>query len=359
MLFITAFPPNNKSGGQLFTYNVLNDLKQYFDIDLFYFSYPGHEYNVIPGVTIIKDLEPSIRNSIRRPYVFPLFTKRLDSGLIKYIKSNGNRYDVLYFDFSQVAYLSKYVKHKCKVIRCHDVIAQRYFRINRILFWWSKVSEARVLMSANKVFVPSEKDSQIIKSLYDIDSMSTHEYIVHYTIPKQIEKIEGYILFGVWSRKENFEGLVWFVDNVMKSKKKQFNDKIYIMGGGLDSEYKKKELDPLGIDYLGFVDDCYTEIVKRKAMIVPLFKGAGIKVKVLDSYSTGTPVIGTDVAMEGIPSVEGLENRVNTVDEFINCLNTFTGIDINEKRQYQREFVLLYDNKHMGELLNEFMEANE
>lgn len=353
MLFVTAFPPNNRSGGQFFSYNALNDMKSYFSIDIIYFTYSGHEYKEIDGIKTLYTLKPSKWNCIRRPFIFPLFTVRFDKRLIKYINSVAEQYDVLYFDFSQVAYLAKYINHKCKIIRCHDVIAQKYYRVNRLVYWWSRRSESIVLNSAYKIFVPSKKDVQIIKSLYGLGSTYTNEYITHYQIPDYIENAGGYVLFGVWSRAENYEGLVWFIDNVIKSDKKRFEDKIYVMGSGLSEDFVKEELVPYGIEYLGFVDDCYFEISKRKAMIVPLFKGAGIKVKVLDSYSTGTPVIGTDVAFEGIPYVEGLENRVNSADEFIDLLNSYDEIEISEKRRMQKEFVRLYDNRHIGEMINE------
>ena len=55
---------------------------------------------------------------------------------------------------------------------------------------------------------------------------------------------------------------------------------------------------------LGFVDNPYKIMSESLGLIAPLFHGAGIKVKVIESLACGTPVIGTEVAFEGIDFIE-------------------------------------------------------
>ena len=88
-------------------------------------------------------------------------------------------------------------------------------------------------------------------------------------------------------------GLVWFIKDVFPLLKENIKNSLFVMGGGLSKEYQEIYLKPNKINYLGFVENSYARIVQSSAAIVPLFTGAGVKVKVLDSFTAGTPVIGT------------------------------------------------------------------
>ncbi len=351
MLFITAFPPNHRSGGQTFSYNALNDLKNYYQIDLVYFDYEGHEYESIDGVTVIQVFQPSLIGCIQLPICCPVFTRRFSFKVLWLLRKIIKNYDILYFDFSQVAVYSSFLKHNNKIIRCHDILAQKYKRKKTLLYPWVKLSENIILKSANRIFTPSYKDSAIITETYGLQSEYTNEYLATYSIPDDVELIDSFILFGLWSRNENLNGLIWFVENIVEKESTDLGHRLVVMGGGLSEEIEQKYLKPHGIKYLGYVDDCYNEIVKYKAMIAPLFDGAGIKVKVLDSFNTGTAVIGTDVAFEGIKDLPGLTIRANSAEEFNYCITSINEYDISEKQVLQKKFLSYYDNRHLSELL--------
>lgn len=351
LLYITAFPPNHKSGGQTFSYNALRDLRNYYSIDLIYFTFGDHKYEAVEGVNVLRSVKPSMLGCVQMPTLYPVFTRRFSYDLLKYLKSIINEYDVLYFDFLQVATYSLFLKHGYKVIRCHDVLAQKYKREKSKLYPWVKRSEQRILCSANRIFTPSYKDSAIIQDIYGIDSEYSNEYLTQFTIQENVEVDDNFIVFGLWSRYENISGLAWFVENVIKPNKADVGKKIIVMGGGLSKEDNEKYLKPFGIRYLGYVEDSYSEIIKHKAMIAPLFDGAGIKVKVLDSFNTGTPVIGTDIAFEGIKDLELLTYRANTPKEFLKMMNDTIVPDIRQKAKLQKQFLEYYDNRHLAEML--------
>ena len=52
----------------------------------------------------------------------------------------------------------------------------------------------------------------------------------------------------------------------------------------------------------GFVDDLDSLLARAVAVIAPLRFGSGIKQKILDAVARGVPVVGTEVAFEGIPA---------------------------------------------------------
>lgn len=351
ILYITAFPPNSRSGGQAFSKNCIEHLSKRFSVDVVYFSYPEHECASFDKVQRIKEFHPSAKNIFFHPFVFPLFTKRFNPYILNYLKEIAPKYDVLYFDFTQVALYSLYINHPRKIVRCHDIMAQKFSRRGKFFLSWIKRAERKILKSAKCVFVPSKKDSEIVLQEYGIKAEYTNEYLHDFSFPNAIENKKSFLFFGLWSRKENLDGLVWFVKNVFPLLKENIKNSLFVMGGGLSKENQELYLKPNKINYLGFVEDSYARIVQSSAVIVPLFTGAGVKVKVLDSFTTGTPVIGTDVAFEGIQEIGGLTNLVASADDFAAKMNNFIPCSLEQKISNANEFRKIYDKNHLDDKL--------
>lgn len=353
ILYITAFPPNNRSGGQAFSKNCIEHLAKRFSVDVVYFSYPEHECTSFDKVQRIKEFHPSVKNIFFHPLIFPLFTKRFNLHILEYLRKIAPKYDVLYFDFIQVALYSLYINHPCKIVRCHDIMAQKFSRKGKFFCSWIKRTERKILKSAKYVFVPSKKDSEIVLQEYGIKTEYTNEYLHDFIFPSAIENKKSFLFFGLWSRKENLDGLVWFIKNVFPLLDGNIKNSLFVMGGGLSKENQEIYLKPNKINYLGFVEDSYARIVQSTAVIVPLFIGAGVKVKVLDSFTTGTPVIGTDVAFEGIPEIGGLTNLVVSAEDFAARMNNFIPCSLEQKMSNAKEFLKIYDKNHLDDRLQE------
>ncbi|MDQ8043354.1 MAG: glycosyltransferase [Patulibacter sp.] len=66
-----------------------------------------------------------------------------------------------------------------------------------------------------------------------------------------------------------------------------------------------------GVDVLGFVDDLDALLADAAAAVVPVWKGAGIKMRTLVMMGGGLPVASTTVGMEGIAAVDGEHARLS------------------------------------------------
>ena len=67
-------------------------------------------------------------------------------------------------------------------------------------------------------------------------------------------------------------------------------------------------------------------IANSRALIAPVFSGAGVKVKVLEALACGTPVVGTDIAFEGIVKADRMMMQfadANQCAEMMNCHLSF------------------------------------
>jgi glycosyltransferase involved in cell wall biosynthesis len=351
LLFITAFPPNLKSGGQKFSLNLIKDLSHTFKIDLIYFSFPDHLCEINDYVNQISVYKPSYKNCLEHITCFPLFTKRFNKKVLSHIRTIAASYDIIFFDYSQTAVYSMFIAHPYKVIRCHDIIAQKIARQHPLLKFWACHSESEILRSATKIFVPSPKDSEIVHKTYKLTAISTNEYLTDFCPNSDTVLKNQFVFYGLWSRKENLEGLLWFIHYVYPFLQDDKKKSIVVMGGGLSLKIKNTYLDRHNIRYLGFVPNALNIIYESSALVVPLFSGAGIKVKLLDAFTTGTPVIGTDIAFEGLPDIKGLSYIANSAQDFSNKINNFLPLEINDKKKYRANFVIQYNKNHLTEYL--------
>ncbi len=64
--------------------------------------------------------------------------------------------------------------------------------------------------------------------------------------------------------------------------------------------------DPLdAIEMLGFVDDLNAVFAHNAVFICPIRSGSGVRVKLLEAFSSGIPVVSTYIGAEGLARVDG------------------------------------------------------
>lgn len=354
ILIITPYTPDNQGVGVSYTSQLIAEIAKYCLIDLVYFRYADEEpYKPInKNIKVIKESVISskykIFGMIQQPLMFPLFSSRFNKKLCRYLQKRINdvRYDYLYFDFSQTFSYAKYLDHPNKILMSHDVIAQKYSRMKTYLRPWAMASEKQLLRNGSITFTFSDKDCQLIHKLYNIESKST-TFFLNKNVIDAVPTCESnyFVFFGAWDRVENSEALEWFLDNVYDNIPTGISFKI--IGGGLSSGFKKRISHYSNIEYLGFVDNPYPIIANAKAEIAALHMGAGVKVKCVEALGSGTPIIGTEVAFEGI----GDEYRkymimANTPHEYIDSITQFP-FDLSDKKEVKKFFIKHYNQKNI------------
>lgn len=361
ILFITPYVPSERAGGEKFTKLLLEHLSKNHKIDLIYFRY-SHDSNYVspnPNVQVIKVCHNStlikLRNATLYPFVHPLFSVRFNYSILRFIreKMKTTHYDLLYLDHSQMGVYGKFFPNIKKIYMSHDVMLQRYtrssnFLIRKFVIW----SEYKLMHQPNTIiFTFSEKDKEIIKSRYKIKSFVTNFYLNEATlkaIPTSIKK--RIIFFGQWKRLDNFNGLKWFIEKIYPQISKEVM--ITIIGSGLPENFKNLINNFTNLEYLGFVSNPYTLIANSLAVISPLFSGAGVKVKVIEALACGTPVIGNDIAFEGISNkYRDFMLNAEKPEDYIDLINTIN-ISLEKRLKFKEFFLKSYQQQYISTFLD-------
>lgn len=101
----------------------------------------------------------------------------------------------------------------------------------------------------------------------------------------------------------NIDGLEWFLKDVWQKINSQFPDlKFYIAGRNAN---KIKIQEEKNIVVVGEVEDAYDFMNSKGIMIVPLFSGSGIRVKIIEGMALGKTIVSTSLGAEGIACKDG------------------------------------------------------
>lgn len=98
----------------------------------------------------------------------------------------------------------------------------------------------------------------------------------------------------------NREGLIWFLENCWNEIKKQ--DDVYslhVIGAWNQKTIQNIKDQYKDVFFYGFVDNLY-DYLRGSVMIVPIFAGSGIRMKILEAAKMRIPFISTSVGNSGL-----------------------------------------------------------
>jgi glycosyltransferase involved in cell wall biosynthesis len=310
VLFISSFFPSSKTAGQAYSLRLIEHLSKNnskVDIFAFYNTYQESDFKK-SNLNYIYSEKLSLVNRFINfcncLFVHPALSSRFS--ILKLIKLRKiiNDYDVVYFDYTQSFLYSIFLNHRNKIHMAHDILIQKYIRedkswLNLINKKWIQLCESILFKALKNVYTFSCKDNEVLETFYEHENALSVPFFLDDRIYNiSIETKDYFIMYGSWSRVENFDSLKYFFSTCDDEWKSQ---KIVILGSGLDDLFVKELLSQgYNIEYKGFVDNPYIYLSKAKALLATLRYGAGVKVKVIESFACGTPVIGTNIAFEGI-----------------------------------------------------------
>ena len=104
----------------------------------------------------------------------------------------------------------------------------------------------------------------------------------------------------------NAQGISWFAEHVFGQVLAQAPDVcLTVIGKQPPPQLQKLGIPQQNLDVTGFVDDPTPYLEETAVFVVPLLAGGGMRVKILDAWMWGLPVVSTRVGAEGIELCDG------------------------------------------------------
>ncbi len=185
--------------------------------------------------------------------------------------------------------------------------------------------ETRLLNNYDVLVPITQRDEMILNKLGNRKpSMVSQTGIDSSVLFPNARNLEHPSLFHIGSMEwaPNQEGLLWFARNVWPLLNNKYPDlKFYVAGRNAPS-WLERRLDQPNIEFLGEVPDAYEFMNSKSIMIVPLFSGSGMRVKIIEGMALGKSIVSTPIGAEGI-EVEVNKHILiaESVDEFVAAIS--------------------------------------
>ena len=119
----------------------------------------------------------------------------------------------------------------------------------------------------------------------------------------------------------NVDGIHWFLEKVWPELHARYPGLRYTLAGRHMPQWLKEKGYP-GVEVAGEVDDAIAFMRTRAILVVPLFSGSGIRIKIIEGMATGKTIVSTAIGAEGIQCTHGKDIFIaDTREAFIRCIS--------------------------------------
>lgn len=114
----------------------------------------------------------------------------------------------------------------------------------------------------------------------------------------------GMLFLGTLGYLPNEDGVGWFVREILpRIRAWAPATRLRVVGAGLPEMPSLLVAD--GVDFVGPVPDVGPEYARAGQLVVPLRAGSGTRIKILEAFRHGTPVVATRIGAAGLGVVDG------------------------------------------------------
>jgi len=288
--------------------------------------------------------------------IFPFFKGMfygITSQRLSEIQSLSLNYDIIYIDRSIFGIIAKFLKmngFKGQIITFFHNFEPIYYKdkvhllnpFRFIVLNCVRKNEQWACAYSDKIIALHQRDNQHIKNHYQrfADILIPISFKDKYT-PSETQKQRFFenppaVLFFGTNFPANTEGLLWFVKEVLP----HVNIRLQIVGKGME---KTKHLLPnsCNIELCGTVTDLTPFLENADFMIMPIFKGSGMKVKTCEAMMYGKTIVGTTETFTGYDvDFKKIGALANTKEEFIEAIEYLSQTSNRKYNAYSRNFFL-------------------
>ncbi len=274
----------------------------------------------------------------RQPYNAIRFITRNFGNALKQLLSDEN-FDVIQLEGLYVCpyipLIRKYSKATI-VYRAHNIefeIWQRAAKMSKglVKFYLNNLSkrirrfEVEHINSYDLLVPITERDGAILNELGNVKPQHVSQTGIDTSVlVPNAKNLDWNSVFHIGSMEwaPNQEGLIWFVENCWPELHQKYPDlKLYIAGRNAPAWLINKLHYP-NIEFAGEVDDAYQFMNSKSIMIVPLFSGSGMRIKIIEGMALGKTIVSTEIGAEGI-EVNHNENIMiaSDADSFVKTIS--------------------------------------
>jgi glycosyltransferase involved in cell wall biosynthesis len=320
-------------GGALRTASLLHYLAQAHDVDLIVFRQPGGAnpaQRMPPGlvrqITVI-DLPANgrglaaraLRNSMRMVRRVPPLVDRF-SGFAAQIAHamEGRRYEIGVIEHSWCAAYYNQIAASCAstVLDLHNIESALHAlcaatetragaMAHRTFEYASREFERRWLPCFTRVLTPSENDAAAARAIAPTARVQVYPNALPSRPMPTETKGDSIVFSGNMEYHPNRSAVRFFRREVWPLLRARRPELVWRLVGKNPEAVRAFTRGDSHIEVTGEVEDAVRELAKSQVAVVPLLAGSGTRLKILEAWAAGTPVVSTTLGAEGLPVRDG------------------------------------------------------
>lgn len=274
----------------------------------------------------------------RKPYNAVRFISKAFENELKTVLQNTD-FDIVQLEGLYVCpyipVIRKYSKAKI-VYRAHNIeheiwdrtakMAKGFRRLYlKILTRRIKKIEIKYLNQYDLIVPITERDGEILNQLGNTKpSHVSQTGIDSSVLIPNAKHLQHPTLFHIGSLEwsPNQEGLIWFLENCWPAIHEKYPDLNFYIAGRNAPLWLQRKFGLPNVIFEGEVHDAYEFMNSKSIMVVPLFSGSGMRIKIIEGMALGKPIVTTAIGTEGIASESGKNIIVaETVTDFNNAIS--------------------------------------
>jgi sugar transferase (PEP-CTERM/EpsH1 system associated) len=229
-------------------------------------------------------------------------------------------FDLLHCENIQVAHSVEDAETPPRVLNLHNVesvllaraAAQAPSALRQRLMAWqaakARRAEAHTLPRFDAGVVCSEVDAAEAQRIAPGLSLSVvpNGVDVEWFAPRVVVPEASLLVFtGAMDWLPNVDGVRFFTREVLPLLRRRVpRARLLVVGRGLTSALAR-ELADAGVETTGAVEDVRPFLASAALVVVPLRIGGGTRLKILEAWAMGRPVLSTTIGAEGLPAYDG------------------------------------------------------
>ncbi len=290
-------------------------------------------------------------------FIDKLFEKELIK-LLKEIKFDIVQFEGLYV-CPYIPVARKYSDAKI-VYRAHNIEYEIWERTSELSRgcrkWYLKNLSRRIkkfeegILNGYDLLVPiTERDGTILDRLGNKKPRHVSQTGIDSSVLiPNAKTLEYPSLFHIGSLEwaPNQEGIVWFIENCWPAIHNRFPQLKFYVAGRNAPQWLKHKIVGDNVVFVGEVEDAYEFMNSKAVMIVPLFSGSGMRIKIIEGMALGKSIVTTPIGTEGISTTSGKnilvagnsEEFVESVSRLVEDREFFYSIGKNAIEYIQEKF---------------------
>jgi len=320
-------------GGALRTASLLHYLALRYDVDLVVFRQPGapDPGRQLPAGLVrrvwVVDLPPhgrsfaarALRNALRVARGVPPLVDRF-AGFGREIERalEGRRYDIGIVEHFWCAPYGEQVAKVCgrTVLDLHNiesVLDQRCAEVESGARAWAHRAFSRASLKLERTWLPrfsevlaaSEIDAERARAIAPGARVMVYPNALPLTpLPPRANE-DAIVFSGNMEYHPNISAVRFFRREVWPLLRERWPGLVWRLVGKNPEAVRRFTSGDARIQTQGQVDDAIRELARAKVAVVPVLAGSGTRLKILEAWAAGVPVVSTTLGAEGLGARDG------------------------------------------------------